>query len=101
MIFAHDRVAFALAPLARGAFVQLLHTAIEGANFFLARKLRCRRRGPRALVPTGKNQVRPFLILRVRDCEQLDTRIRMIAGGRTFRAKSGGCFFQPAQKECA
>ena len=38
VVFAHDRVAFALASLSRGAFVQLLHAAIEGANFFLARK---------------------------------------------------------------
>src|ERR1700730_7869487 len=74
---------------------------VESANLFLARELRAWRRRPRAFVPAGKNQMRPFLILRMRDCEQLHTRIRMIARGRTCRAERRGRFLKPAQKERA
>jgi len=80
MIFTHASVAFALASLARGAFVQLLHAAIEDANFFRARELGAGWRRPGAFVPTGKDQVRPIPILRLRHGEQLHARIRMIAG---------------------
>src|SRR5205809_2686126 len=92
---------FALTTLTRGAFVELLDAAIEGTNFFLARELRGRRWRPRAFVPAGKNQMRPFLILRVRDCEQLHAGVRMIARGRTRRAERRGRFLKPAQKESA
>src|SRR5438105_15583340 len=56
MVFAHTRVALALASLARGALVELLHAAIEGMNFFSACELRAGRRRPRAFVPASKNQ---------------------------------------------
>jgi len=57
-------VALALASLAGGALVELLDAAIEGMNLFGACELRAGRRRPRPFVPAGKNQVRPFLILR-------------------------------------
>src|SRR6202171_1903444 len=75
MIFAHAVVAFALASLARGAFVELLHAAIENANFFDACEFGADGRRPRPFVPTGPNEVRPFLILRLRHAEQLHARI--------------------------
>src|SRR3984893_17170030 len=49
MIFAHAGMAFALASLTGSAFVELLHAAVEGANFFGACELRTDRRGPRSL----------------------------------------------------
>src|SRR5437868_4111640 len=101
MVFADAGVAFTLASLTRGTFVQLLHAAIEGANFFRARKLSASRRRPGAFVPAGKNQVGPFLILRVRYGEQLHAGIRMIAGRSARRAESGGSFLEPAQKKRA
>ena len=81
MVFANTRVALALASLARCALVELLHAVIEGMNFFGACKLRAGWRRPGPLVPAGKNQVRPFLILRACHCEQLHARIRMVACG--------------------
>src|SRR5438093_3630627 len=74
MIFAHAGVAFALTSLARSAFIELLHAALKRANFFRARELRAGRRRPRAFIPAGKNQVRPFLILRLRHGEALHAR---------------------------
>src|SRR5438552_14448256 len=79
MIFADAGMAFTLTSLARGTLVELLHAAVEGPNFFRARELRAGRRRPRSIVPAGKNQVRPILILRLRHTEQLRPRIRMIA----------------------
>ena len=81
MVFAHTGVALALASLARGALVELLHAAIEVMNLFGACELRSGWRGPCPFVPACKNQVRPFLILRARHRQQLQARIRMVACG--------------------
>src|SRR5262249_56244911 len=81
MIFAHSRVAFSLASLARGAPIKLLDTLIESVNLFGACELCTCGRGPRTLVPSRKNQMRPCLILRPRHSEQLHARVWMIACG--------------------
>ncbi len=79
VIFANGGVAFTLAALVCGASVELLDAVIKSANFFFARELRACGWRPGALVPTGKNEMGPFLILRLRNRQQLNTCVNMIS----------------------
>src|SRR3954469_16753940 len=101
MIFPNADVAFALASLTRGSFIQSLHASIEVANLFSTGKLRARWWWPRSLIPAGHNQVRPLAILRLRNGKQLHLSVGVIAFDRALGSECYRCFFKPAKKQRA